>query len=154
MTRAMSEEIRPRDTLPLSALMRAANRSGSKVVKEFVGEFFNNMVSKEARARYSFMGELDERMRKRDVAEKRQRTYLRNLALKGEVDLAYREKFIQGLDKLAAGDFIGLLGAKARCLDAQSVSVKWILSDERTLKYLNLDHVSLLKDNTFASRCL
>ncbi len=150
----MSEEIRPRDVLPLSALRYVANKSGDVEVKRLVGGLFDNMLSKEARARYEFMAEIDKNMRKRDIAEKRRNTYLRNLALKGEVDLTCREKFVRGLDRLAVRDFVGLLGAKVRCVDAQSAGVKWILSDERTLKYLNLDHVSLLMSNTFASRCL
>lgn len=150
----MSEEIKPRDVLPLTALSHVANESGSDVLKLFAKELFDNMISKQARARYDFMSVMNEGVRKLEIAEKKRSAYLKNLVLKGEVDLGCREKFVQGLDKLAAKDFIGLLGAKVRCLDAQSAGVKWIMNDERTLKYLNLDHVSLLMSNTFASRCL
>lgn len=132
-------EVKPSEIVSLSAILRA-------------GFDIKNMFSKDSLARAELFGSMLNDARKSEIARKRMQTFMQNLAIKGEHDSSCRERFVKCLNRLANKDFIGLLGAKVRCLNAKSAGVEWILHDERTLQYLNLDHVSMLLANTFESK--
>ena len=105
------------------------------------------LVTSSRLARAELVIVLEESIKRHDIARKRLYTLMLNLATKGENDIASREKFVKRLGRLSSQGYIGLLRAKVYCLTAKEAGVRWILEDERTLNYLNLDHVSLLLSN-------
>jgi len=114
------EEIRREDILPFFTLLKSG------------------LISPSRSTRMELVTELGESIRRCDIAQKRLHTLMLNLATKGEYDITSREKFIRRLGKMS-----GLLGAKAHCLEAKEAGIRWILEDERTLNYLNLDHMEI-----------
>lgn len=139
-----ADGIASKDVIPLVAL--------STIDSKLVGSVLRGMLSEDACNRYEFMGKLLEAQRKSAIARKAQESLMNNLAVQGETDIACRERFIRRLENMARKDFIGLLGAKVRCMEAERLGAGWVREDERALKYLDLDHVSLLMGNTMRAR--
>lgn len=132
-------EVPPSMVIPLAAAMRC-------------GISPQVFFSRDSIARAEFVQSVWDGMERERAEGESEKRLMLELAVRGEEDVQSREEFVGRLDSMANTDFIGLLGAKVRCMSAREAGVEWVLQDERTLKYLNLDHVSLLLSNTFTSR--
>jgi len=94
-------------------------------------------------------------LHKYDIRAKKQETYFKNIAVKGNTDLKSRQIFVNRIIKMIKTDgWIGMLGANTYCVNAKNAGATWLKENDTTKEYLNLNVKEFLLGNTFKSKML